>query len=72
MFGKKLTEKNNKNINAELVKLVLHGKLLNTSGKNGATGSFVINPEFENFDSRSLYANKDLDADDLLIEGNFN
>ncbi len=68
MFNKKMNEKTNKQINLELVKLINLGKLLNTSGLKGASGSFLINPDFESFDSRSIFADKDLDSIDSFIE----
>ena len=89
MFDKKQSEKQNKLINNELAKLVRLGKILNTSGLKGASGtydnflfillvdihsmifclgSFVINPDFENFDSRSLYVDMELDPIDQFIE----
>ena len=68
MFNKKLNEKTNKNINLEIGKLVNTGKILNTSGSKGASGSFMINPYYENFDSRSQFANKNLDPLDQFIE----
>ena len=68
VFKRKITEKSNKNINLELVKLIDAGKLLNTSGKRGASGSFIINPDFADFDSRSQFAGKDLDPIDTFIE----
>ena len=58
MKFKTLNAKTNKLINNEIVKLQNFGKILNTSGLKGASGSFVINPEYENFDSRSLYFDK--------------
>ena len=54
--------KTNKLINNEILKLQNFGKILNTSGLKGASGSFVINPEFENFDSRSLYFDNKISA----------
>ena len=54
IFKKELSDQKNKQINAEFVKLTLNGKILNTSGLKGASGSFVINPDYANFDSRSL------------------
>ena len=56
-FEKKLVEKTNKNINLEISNLSKRGLIYNTSGKQGASGSFSINPQFEEFDSRSLYQN---------------
>ena len=56
MFKKELTDQRNKQINAVFVNLTQHGKILNTSGLKGASGSFMINPDFANFDSRSIYA----------------
>ena len=58
MKFKTLNAKTNKLINNEIVKLQNFGKILNTSGLKGASGSYVINPDYENFDSRSLYFDK--------------
>ena len=68
MFDKKLNEKTNKQINNEIAKLVTYGKILNTSGLKGASGSFVINPDHENFDSRAIYFGKNLDTIEQFLE----
>ena len=68
MFDKKLNEKTNKQINNEIAKLVTYGKILNTSGLKGASGSFVINPDHENFDSRAIYFDKNLDTIEQFLE----
>ncbi len=70
VFGKTASPKNNKNINLELVKLSQTGKILNTSGKTGACGSFIINPDFENFDSRAMFVDSlnNMDNVDAIIE----
>ena len=68
-FEKKANDKTNKNINAEIANLVKRGQIFNTSGKNGASGSFTINPKFEDFDSRSLYQNVgEMSSMDKVIE----
>ena len=54
-FEKKANEKTNKSINSEITNLTKRGFIYNTSGKSGASGSFSIDTQFEDFDSRSLY-----------------
>eukprot|EP00095_Tigriopus_kingsejongensis_P004239 maker-scaffold711_size108467-snap-gene-0.24 protein:Tk04239 transcript:maker-scaffold711_size108467-snap-gene-0.24-mRNA-1 annotation:"e3 ubiquitin-protein ligase shprh" len=52
-----------------IVKLVSLGLLINTSHQKGASGSFVINPDFEGFDSRGIFADQQtLDDVDQSIE----
>lgn len=68
IFAKPATPKTNKSINQELAKLLQTGKILNTSGLKGASGSFVINPDFENFDSRGIFAADILDPIEQIIE----
>jgi len=64
---------NVKNINKGIVRLVEIGLLINTSPNcSGANGSFMINPDFENFDSRGLMAKQKLDKIDHVIEVNPN
>ena len=56
IFRKEINAHKNKLINSSIFDLTLNGKILNTSGLKGASGSYLINPDFANFDSRSIYA----------------
>jgi hypothetical protein len=43
---------NNNAINGEIAVLAQKGLIISTTGNRGASGSYLINPDFENFDSR--------------------
>ncbi len=52
-----------------LAKLTETGLLVNTThGTAGANGSFIVNPDYANFDSRGINAGKELDAMEEVIE----
>ncbi len=55
-------------INNEIANLTLKRLLINTSGLKGSSGSFVINPDFDSFDSRRNYLSVDLGNVDRTIE----
>ena len=55
------------------------GQLLNTSGIRGSSGSFVVNPDFETFDSRKSYlspktalSNVDIVIEDVITKYCYN
>jgi len=58
----------NAKINVELATLAKKGLIMNTSGTKSASGSYVINPEFENFDTRRSFLAKNLDNVERVIE----
>ena len=51
-----------------LQKLKDQGLIVNTSFGHGANGSFKVNPDFESFDTRAGYHEKDLDSVEACIE----
>ena len=61
-------KKNNNLINSELISLARKGLIVNTSGTKSASGSYVINPEFENFDTRRSFISKPLGSIERVIE----
>ena len=63
-FGKT----NNNSINNELTALAQKGLIINTSGVKSATGSYLINPDFDDFDTRRSFLSKNLSNVERVIE----